>query len=301
MVRPLHFGYNEETADNNAFQAKDDTLSAEEVARRAQREFDAFVTVLREAGVQVLVAEDDPTRQIPDSVFPNNWVSFHADGTLITYPMFAQQRRLERRKEVLDVVLEKFTPKRRIHLEEYELKQRYLEGTGSLVLDRQNRRAYACRSVRTDDDLVRELCDKLDYTPLLFDALDIGGTPIYHTNVMMALGETFVVIALDTVRNEEEREQLLNAFEETEKEVIKITLEQMMAFAGNMLQVRNQQGDTYLVMSEQAYGSLSPEQIEVIEKHTGILYSPVSTIETYGGGSARCMMAEVFLPEKEAM
>ncbi|MBL7797058.1 MAG: amidinotransferase [Saprospiraceae bacterium] len=297
MVRPANFGFNEETAANNAFQSRDGQLSPDAIRQKAVEEFDAFVQRLRDAGVDVLVAQDSGSPIKPDAVFPNNWATFHQEGRLITYPMFAPTRRLERDEKVLQVAFEAgFRAESRVHLESGEDAGRFLEGTGSIIFDHQNRLAYACLSPRTDAGLLDELCRILDYSPVVFHAVDASGQDIYHTNVMMAMGETFVVICLDTVRDAQERRMLENKFRETGKEIVEITLEQMNAFAGNMLQVRNNRAETLLVMSEQAYRSLFPAQIEVLERHTRLLHSPIDTIETYGGGSARCMMAEVFMP-----
>lgn len=299
MVRPANFAFNEETAANNAFQSRDNNMSAVEMRQHALREFDEFVTKLRDAGVHVIVAEDSPDPAKPDAVFPNNWVSFHQEGFVVTYPMFAPTRRRERREEVIEEILQQgFSSGNHIHLEGNEADNRFLEGTGSIIFDHQNRLAYACLSPRTDAALLDELCQKIGYQKIVFHAVDANGQDIYHTNVMMALGETFVVICLDAVRDPQERRMLEEKFRETGKEIMDISLEQMNAFAGNMLQVRNDSGETILVMSEQAYRSLTPAQIRDLERHTKLLYSPITTIETYGGGSARCMMAEVFLPKE---
>lgn len=296
MVRPAHFGFNEETADSNAFQTRDERLTPSEIRQRARGEFDQFVERLRQAGIHVLVAEDSEQPIKPDAVFPNNWVTFHQEGFLITYPMYAPTRRLERREEVVQVVLQAGFPlKKRLHLENNEAVGRYLEGTGSMIFDHLHCVAYACLSPRTDEHLFREVCTVLQYEPVVFHAVDARGQEIYHTNVLMALGETFVVICLDTVRDARERALLEEKFRATGKEILTITLEQMQAFAGNMLQVRNGAGQTFLVMSEQAFRSLTAEQVQALEKHTQLLHSPLYTIETYGGGSARCMMAEVFM------
>ncbi len=298
MIRPASFAFNEETAANNAFQSRDGKMTAEEIRQNAVREFDGFVQQLRDAGVNVIVADDSPNPAKPDAVFPNNWVSFHQEGWVVTYPMFAPTRRRERREEVIEEILQQgFSVQNRIHLESSEANNRYLEGTGSIIFDHQHRLAYACLSARTDAGLLEELCQKIGYQKVVFHAVDAGGQDIYHTNVMMALGETFVVICLDSVRDTAERRMLEEKFAATGKEIVDITLAQMNAFAGNMLQVRNTAGDTILVLSEQAYRSLSPAQIKTLEQHTRLLHSPIETIETYGGGSARCMMAEVFLPE----
>jgi hypothetical protein len=297
MVRPRHFGFNPETANNNSFQTNDGNLSRKTISEKARDEFDAFVEKLRAAGIRVLVVEDSEEPVKTDAVFPNNWFTTHQDGTLITYPMFSPIRRTERQEYVIEQLNESFRIDRRVHLEDKELEERFLEGTGSMILDRVHRVVYACRSIRTDEGLVDEFCRWMGYEMVLFDAYDREGIPIYHTNVMMALGLTYVVICMETIRNEEQRMLLTACFDRTGKEIITISLEQMNAFAGNMLQVQSAKdaSKNFLVMSEQAYHSLTLEQIARIERHSQILYSSLETIETYGGGSARCMMAEVFL------
>ena len=299
MVRPANFGFNKQTAENNTFQVDDGSLSAERIKELAIAEFDTFVQTLREAGVTVVVAQDSEKPVKNDAVFPNNWVTFHDDATVITYPMHAPMRRQERREDILTQIAEDYQVGKRVHLEDGEDRNQFLEGTGSMIFDRQHQIVYACRSVRTDEHLLDRFCKQVGAEKLLFDAVDTNGIPIYHTNVMMALGETFVVICLDTIAREEEKAQLLAQFNKTNKEVIEISLDQMMAFAGNMLQVKNRAGERLLVMSSQAYNSLTAAQIEIIGKHTGILHSNIKIIETYGGGSARCMMAEIFLPLKK--
>ena len=299
MVRPSNFGFNEETAANNAFQSRDGRLSPDDIRKKAVQEFDLFVAKLRAAGVHVIVAPDSPRPVKPDAVFPNNWATYHQEGFVVTYPMFAPTRRRERRRQVIDTVLKAgFSSGHRINLEFNEKLGRYLEGTGSLIFDHQHRLAYACLSPRTDSGVLDELCQLLDYQKVVFHAVDGAGQAIYHTNVMMALGESFVVICLDSIRDPKERALLERKFETTGKEIIAITLDQMNAFAGNMLQLRNDREETLLVMSDQAFRCLSPAQVQALERHTRLLHSPIDTIETYGGGSARCMMAEVFLPEK---
>ncbi len=295
MVRPARFGFNAETAANNAFQHNDTSRSPEAIQEAAVAEFDAFVEALRRHGIRVIVVEDTPEPAKPDAVFPNNWVSFHADGRIITYPMFSPLRRLERREDIIEQVKAAgFQERQRIHLEAYEQQGRFLEGTGSMILDHTHRLAYACLSPRTDAGLMEVFSRVGGYAPVLFHAVDAQGQAVYHTNVMMALGKTFVVICLDAVPNKEERAMLERRFKVTNKDLIPISLEQMNAFAGNMLQMCNTAEETFLVMSEQAYRSLSEEQVAHIQQHTQILYSPLYTIEQYGGGSARCMMAEVF-------
>jgi hypothetical protein len=297
MVRPANFAFNEETAASNAFQSRDGKLSAPEMRARAAQEFDGFVEKLREAGVDVIVAQDTVAPPKPDAVFPNNWVTFHQEGFLVTYPMFAPTRRLERSEKIIETVLEQgFQSGKRLHFEDSESRNLFLEGTGSIIFDHQHRLAYACLSPRTDADLLEALCQAIGYQKIVFHSVDAGGLDIYHTNVMMALGETFVVICLDSLRDAAERKILEEKFRETSKEIVDITLAQMNAFAGNMLQVRNTAGQTILVMSSQAHRALSTAQIQKLENHTRLLHAPIDTIETYGGGSARCMMAEVFLP-----
>lgn len=300
MVRPVSFGYNEETATNNAFQVNDPSLDPQQVREKAMREFDEMVHCLRGAGINVHVVDDSASPAKPDAVFPNNWVTFHENGTVVTYPMNAPTRRRERREDIIEALGNRFQIQHRIHLEEAEGEGRFLEGTGSLVLDRTNRVAYACLSPRTDEQLLDTFCEKMNFKKVVFTAVDGDGKQIYHTNVMMAVGENLAVICLEAVADAREREMLRNQFAATDKAVIEISLAQMMQFAGNMLQVANADGKSYLVMSEQAYQSLSEKQLEQIKQHTSPLYSPLNTIELYGGGSARCMMAEIFLAERGA-
>ena len=298
MVRPSNFGVNEETAVNNAFQNNAAGKTSEQIREKAIEEFDSFVSLLRSKGVDVSVYQDEPQPIKPDAVFPNNWVSFHEDGTVITYPMFAKVRRIERTDKVFDLLEPHFWILDHIHLEQSEEDNIFLEGTGSMVLDRANKIAYACISPRTEKTLFEDWCNIYEYAPVSFTAIDQEGKLIYHTNVMMAMGDKFVVICLESVIDDEEKSALREIFARTEKEIIEISLEQMNAFAGNMLQVQGASGQTYLVMSKTAFGSLNASQIEKIEKYTEILTADINTIETYGGGSVRCMMAEIFLPEK---
>lgn len=296
MVRPAHFGFNEQTASNNAFQVNDGRLTPKEISQRAVAEFDTFVKTLQSVGVEIIVVEDTDQPIKFDAVFPNNWVSFHEDGTVITYPMFSENRRLERREDIIDRLFQQYHFKNRIHLEPAENDDKFLEGTGSMILDRVHKVVYACLSPRTNEEVLKEFCLKTGYTPVIFHSIDGKGQDIYHTNVMMALGETLAVICLDTIKDVEERKAVEESLKATGKTIIPITLKQMNAFAGNMLQVRNKWGDTLLVMSQQALDSLTPEQVKRLNNHTNIVCSPLSIIEKYGGGSARCMMAEVFVP-----
>ncbi len=299
MVRPAHFGFNTETAANNAFQVNATSLTVKEIQQKAIAEFDNFVAILRGRAVNVVVAEDQSEPVKTDAVFPNNWITSHGDGTMVLYPMNAPSRRLERADNVIKEIEKQFIVKKRIHLEHYEEVDTFLEGTGSMILDRVNEICYACLSPRTDLGLLDEWCEIMHHKRVAFHSVDDNGQDIYHTNVMMALGETFVVICMETIRNEAEKLNLIKHFEMTKKDIIEISLDQMMLFAGNMLQVRNDFDETFLVMSKQAYDSLNTSQIAHIQRHTEILYADIKTIETYGGGSARCMMAEMFFEKKE--
>lgn len=298
MVRPANFGFNPQTAANNAFQEKETDLKPAEIQTLALQEFDGFVATLRNAKIRVIVIQDTDHPTKHDAIFPNNWISIHENGTLITYPIFAPMRRLERREDIVGGLIDEFQIQNRIKLEQHESSKLFLEGTGSMILDRPNKVVYACRSVRTDEEVLDDFCERMGYEKMLFTSTDDTGLEIYHTNVMMALGENFVVICLESIKDGTEWANLHRKFEETNKAIIDINMEQMTSFAGNMLQVRNTDGDTFLVMSEQAYRSLEKEQIQQIEQHTNILYSPLYTIEKFGGGSARCMMSEIFAERK---
>lgn len=297
MVRPAHFGFNAETAANNAFQTNDGRLSSEEISIKAIEEFDRLVNHLSSNGINVIVIQDTDIPVKSDAVFPNNWVSFHQDGKVITYPMFSPIRRQERREEIIETLAKKFLITNRLHMESAEDREVFLEGTGSMILDRVNKIVYACLSIRTDLQLLDEFCEKTGYKKVTFGAFDANGLEIYHTNVMMALGTDFAVICLDSIRGKKERSLVTETLESTGKEIIDISLEQMNAFAGNMLQVKNDREDTFLVMSDTAFNALTESQLKRIEHYTQIIHSPIPVIETYGGGSVRCMMAEVFLPE----
>lgn len=300
MVRPANFRMNEQTAINNYFQ-EDIDLKNREINIRAQEEFDAFVKVLKEIGVNVIVVDDTEDSDTPDAVFPNNWVSFHEDGTVALYPMFAENRRKERREDILDILEEKgFVIHNIMDYTAAEADGYFLEGTGSVILDRINRKAYCALSVRADEELFIEFCEDFEYTPVIFMAnqsVEGERKPIYHTNVMMGLAETFAIICLDAIDDKKERKNVTAHLKQDGKEIIAISEAQMYHFAGNMLQVLGMGEKRYLVMGTAAYNSLSPEQITKIKKHCDIVHSALDTIETCGGGSARCMMAEVFLPK----
>lgn len=296
MVRPMHFGFNPQTAESNTFQENDQSLSKQEITERAIQEFDGFVQKLRSKGIEVIVAQDNDTPLKTDAVFPNNWVTFHESGCVALYPICAPSRRLERSNHVLEEVF-KVKPHKRIYLDlvKLEKENKFLEGTGSLIMDRQHQIVYACLSPRSSIQAIDKFCEVFECEKVVFTSTDKKGIQIYHTNVMMALGEDFVVICMDSIADKDEKAMLQQYFKNTGKTIIEITFDQMYAFAGNMLQVKSKTGERYLVMSEQAYKSLYSEQIKLIKQHTNILYAPIYTIEKYGGGSTRCMMAEVFL------
>ncbi|MBO0590388.1 amidinotransferase [Cellulophaga sp. E16_2] len=301
MIRPVAFRMNEQTAVNNFFQ-EDLDLKNVEINKKAQVEFDAFVTVLKEKGVHVIVVDDTLSPDTPDSIFPNNWVSFHKEGIVGLYPMFAENRRNERREDILDILEEEgFEIKDVVDFTSAEEDDFFLEGTGSICLDRLNKKAYCALSDRADEELFIEFCEDFDYFPVIFRAnqtVDGKRMPIYHTNVMMALAETFAIICTDTIDDKKERKIVLDHLHNDGKEIIRITEKQMHQFAGNMLQVLGADDKRYLVMSSAAYASLTPDQLKAIAVHCEIIHSSLDTIETCGGGSARCMMAEVFLPKK---
>jgi hypothetical protein len=295
MIRPVSFTFNAQTAVNNAFQSSEDTANAQQ---RALNEFDQFVAILRKNGVDVIVIDDTPQPHTPDSIFPNNWVSFHHDGTVLLYPMYAENRRAERKPQVLERISSQFRVDRKIDLSKYENDGLFLEGTGSMVLDRDNRIAYACLSPRTNSTVLKDFCKQMNYTPVLFDAVDENGSPIYHTNVMMCVADKFVVICTDSIRNHDQRAGTEKVILQSGKQIIPITYQQMNQFAGNMLQVETRDGEKLLIMSTQAFKSLNAEQVKTLTGFNRIIHSSLNTIEKNGGGSARCMMAEVHLPEK---
>ncbi len=302
MIRPVAFRMNEETAVNNYFQEKmllDDKM----VNTQAQKEFDDFVVKLREVGIQVIVEDDIKENNTPDSIFPNNWISFHQNGTVALYPMFAENRRRERREDILDrLEREGFEIKNIVDYTTAEAENVFLEGTGSLLLDRVNRKAYCALSPRADEELLIEFCEDFEYTPVIFTAnqtVNNKRLPIYHTNVLMALAENTAIICLDAIDDKKEKKNIVSHLKEDGKEIITISETQMHQFAGNMLQLKNKKGDKFMIMSQAAFNSLKPTQILQIEKESTIIHSDLHVIETCGGGSARCMMAEVFLPKNK--
>ena len=302
MIRPIGFRMNEQTAVNNYYQKVLDNVLPSTVNAKAQQEFDNYVEKLRSYGVNVIVVSDTDDSDTPDSIFPNNWISFHQDGTVALYPMFAENRRLERREDILETLEEQgFLIENVVDYTSAEEEQVFLEGTGSLLLDRINKKAYCALSPRADEELFIEFCEDFEYTPVVFTAnqtVNEERKAIYHTNVMMCLAETFAVICLASIDDKKERKNVIKHLKEDGKEVIDISEAQVNNFAGNMLQVRGKEDERFLVMSQAAYDCLTKEQVNKIEKHCKIISSSLDVIEGCGGGSARCMMAEVFLPKQ---
>ena len=298
MIEPAAFGFNAETAQNNYFQINSENA---ETQTKALQEFNNFVEKLRSKGINVITVKDTLEPHTPDSIFPNNWISMHSDGTVVLYPMCAVNRRWERRNDILEILKRNFSVKEIIDLSAPENDGKFLEGTGSMIFDHDNKLAYGSVSLRLDEKLFREFCEKFGFEPVVFHSYQTANNerlPIYHTNVMMCVADQFVVICLDCIDDETERVKVVNAIVNSGKEIIEISESQMQQFAGNMLQVQNSEGKKFLVMSQSAYQSLNQEQISNIEKYSEIIYSDLETIETNGGGSARCMLAEVFLEKK---
>ncbi len=301
MIRPAAFYMNEQTAVNNYYQQSEADMSLEEVQNHALQQFDSFVDKLRQEGVDVTVFDDTVDPSTPDSIFPNNWISFHQDGSIRLYPMYAENRRLERREDIIDSLRSKFAIGEIVNFSHWEEKAAYLEGTGSLLLDRQNKVAYAAISERTMLDPLNDFCDEADFKAITFHAnqtVEGQRLPIYHTNVMMCLGERFAVVCMDSIDDDGEKERLRRKLGETNKELIEISDTQKEQFAGNMLQVVGKDEERLVVMSSAAFHSLDSSQIDRLSNHGRILHSDIHTIEKLGGGSARCMMAEVFLPKR---
>ena len=297
MIRPVRFHSNPLTAASNRFQGRTAASPAEQQAE-ALREFDGLVQALTAAGVRVVQFEDTPEPHTPDSVFPNNWVSFHADGTVVLYPMEAENRRTERRRDIVDALAAEhgFDVRRIVDLSEHESRGHYLEGTGSLVLDRSHRVAYACLSSRTHLDVLGDWSQRLGYDVVAFDAVDRNGVPIYHTNVLMSVGEKIAVICAEAIPRKDQRDAVLARLGQTGHEIVSLSFGQMEAFAGNMLELRSERGERVLAMSEQARRSLTPGQLALIERYDRIVSAPIDNIESSAGGSVRCMLAEIHLP-----
>ncbi len=291
MVRPARFAFNEETAQNNYFQQPS---GSESVAEKALEEFDTFVRLLRANDVDVTVVQDSPEPWTPDSIFPNNWFSSHLTGELVLYPMFAPNRRQERKREVLELLRRKMNHRKVVDLTPWEEEGEFLEGTGSMIFDRDRGVAYCCRSPRTSEKVLAEFCSRMNYDALLFDAVDAQGNAIYHTNVMMEVGTQVAVICLEAIRDEGEQRKVVSRLTAAGKIIVEITLDQMNHFAGNMLEIKSRGGEPLMVMSSSARKALTPDQERTIATFTRILSSDLGTIEANGGGSSRCMVAEIF-------
>lgn len=297
MVRPASFGFNAETARNNVFQKKVNA-SQKEVQQKAVEEFDKFVATLRKKGIDVIVFEDSAKPVKPDAVFPNNWFCTLEDGTLAVFPMYAPNRRVEKRDDLLQMLVDKYNVRDVEDWSEYEAEGLFLEGTGSMIIDQDYKIIYACISERTNKSVLEKFAHAHGYKAMLFSSKDEGSTDVYHTNVIMHLGETYAVICLESIPNEAERIAVSQLLISTGHEVIPITLKQVHAFAGNMLQVKNAKGEKFTILSKSAFNSLTKEQKDILQTHSSLLPIDITTIETIGGGSTRCMMAEIFLDKK---
>lgn len=298
MVRPKSFGFNSQTADSNAFQSNsaDDPQSIQE---DALAEFDKMVDLLRSNDIEVLVVEDSAQPEKPDAIFPNNWISFHHDGTVVLYPMLAENRRSERKNPIIDMVKQHYSITTTIDLTSYEKQNKFLEGTGSIVFDYVNKIAYASRSSRTDELILKDITEKLGFKSVVFDAVDEQRQVIYHTNVLMCIGTDFVVVCLDAIQQEDDQEQLLESFSNTGHKVIAISFEQMKLFAGNMMEVKSKAGESFVLLSQKAFHYLLPGQLDALSRFVEPIPVNIPTIETYGGGSVRCMVAGIFNPERQ--
>jgi hypothetical protein len=297
MIRPTRFESNPMTAASNVFQGRSGATAAKQ-QQAALREFDALVEALRAAKIDVIVVDDTPEPHTPDSIFPNNWVSFHADGRVVLYPMEAANRRTERRADIIERLVDEFgfQVSEVLDLTAHENSGHYLEGTGSMVLDRVNRVAYACLSTRTQLDPLGDFAQRMEYDVVAFDAVDRSGIPIYHTNVLMSVGESIALICDEAIAHDDQRDAVMTRLQETGHDVVSLSYDQFDAFAGNMLELRSKEGDRVLTMSSQAWDSLDTEQQKVLQKNGKIVSSPVDNIESSAGGSVRCMLAEIHLP-----
>ena len=298
MIRPARFESNPHTAESNKFQGKTDASPQEQQAAAAQ-EFELIAKQISDSGINVIRVDDTDEPHTPDSIFPNNWVSFHADGTVVLYPMLAVNRRTERRQDIIDKLVSEhgFQVSEVIDLTGHEADQHFLEGTGSMVLDRVNRIAYACLSPRTHLDPLGDFAQRLDYDIVAFDAVDRDGAAIYHTNVLMNVGETLAVICDEAIPDENQRKAVVQSLANTGHEVLSLSMDQMEAFAGNMLELRNTSGQRLIAMSDQARRSLTELQVAAIEKNATMVSAPIDNIESSAGGSVRCMLAEIHLPQ----
>jgi hypothetical protein len=297
MVRPARFAFNPETAVTNAFQSRSDD-SESVIQSNALSEFDSFVSLLKANGIDVIVAEDTPTPQKPDAIFPNNWVSFHEDGRVFLFPMAAPNRRLERRLDIIELLKERFVVSEIVDLSGTETEGKFLEGTGSIVLDRGNRIAYAALSPRTNEDVFLNFCGAAGYRAVSFGAKDDSGVPVYHTNVLLSIGAEYAILCVDAIEAEQ-RERVVNEIKNSGKEIVEIEIAQMKSFAGNAFELKNAEGKAVLVMSACAKGSLREDQLTTLQKYAVIVSPDLATVEKHGGGSARCCICEVALPTRE--
>lgn len=298
MIRPASFQFNKQTAESNDYQ-KETSLSKQEAIEKAQEEFDNMVSILEQNDINVWVVEDTEEPEKPDAIFPNNWISTHLNGDVYLYPMKTKNRSAERREDIIEFLADNFEISNVYDWSKYEKDNLALEGTGSMIFDHLNRKVFACISPRTDEKLFKKFCEEIEYEAFSFHAYKRNGAPQYHTNVVMCIGEEFAVVCLESIVNKAEKNELKKSLLESGFEIIEITQEQLEEhFAGNMLQVHNDKGMSFLVMSERAYNSLTSHQLNQIEAHTEIISVPIYFIEDVGGGSARCMMAEIFLEEK---
>ncbi len=291
MIRPVNFGFNSQTAESNSFQQKTESDTAETIQSKALLEFDAFSKKLIDVGIDVIIFDDTDSPHTPDSIFPNNWISFHENNELVLYPMLAENRRLERRADILSEF--KKNNSIFIDLTKYENKKMYLEGTGSIVFDYTHKVAYANSSPRTEKMLFEQLCKQLNFESVFFKAVDKNGNDIYHTNVFLCIGNGFAVICNHCIPDKNDLKRVIDSLKATKHEIILISEEQMNSFAGNMYQLYNFKGESFIVMSEQAFKSLNRDQIKQLEQYGSLLYSSLYTIEKHGGGSARCMIADI--------
>lgn len=291
MVRPASFAYNTQTSDNNYFQHSTDQTT---VNAQAIEKFDRYVQMLRNNQIEVVVIQDTLEPHTPDSIFPNNWFSTHKTGELVLYPMYAPNRREERKEAVLNYLNTKYRPTRIINLSHWETKGEFLEGTGSMILDHSQKIVYACRSLRTSEKVLKDFCTQMNFNYLLFDGIDKGGNPIYHTNVMMSIGEKMAIVCLDAIPKSTDKKKVVSKLQQAGKEIVEISHDQMNRFAGNILEVRNLKNKSIMIMSQSARDAFNNPQIKQIEKYSSILSLPIDIIESNGGGSARCMIAEIF-------
>ena len=301
MIRPVRFASNAQTAASNRFQGKSG-LDPDAQNQHAQQEFDALAAKLRAAGVKVVALSDTEEPHTPDSIFPNNWVSFHGDGRAVLFPMEAENRRLERRGDILEQLSQEhgYAINEVIDISRYEESGRFLEGTGSLVLDRPNRIAYACLSTRTHLDPLGEFSQRMGYEVVAFDAVDPNGVPVYHTNVLMHIGEKLAAICSEAIRDESQRAAVLRSLADTGHDIVDLTYRQLAAFAGNMLELRSANGQRLTALSQRAYDAFDDEQRSKLHNNGKVVPAAIPVIEASAGGSVRCMLAELHLPMTNA-